>query len=170
MLRLLCPMVIVSTKSASQRFVSFRSLSRFTPPKRDFYDVLGVDRHSSTQQIKDAYIALSKKYHPDNDVANPKLHARFLAIKEAYDALNTAHKRKLYDLTNGRMQVEKRFYPYAGGPPEKKMKKRDVRWTVTVAGVKYTVNPFSGWTLTSLLLSSWLVLTLVIYILMIIFW
>ena len=176
MLRLLRGMVNASSKSASLRVASCRNISRVTSSRKDFYDVLGVDRHSSSQQIKDAYIALSKKYHPDNDVGNPKLHSRFLEINEAYDALNTPHKRDMYELSRMERLAEElearsnqRYHRY-GRPLEKESKKKEIRWTVIIAGVKYTVNPFSSWTLLSLLLSSWLILSLVIYVLLILSW
>ena len=113
----------------------------------------------------------------DHSVAlNPKLHSRFLEINEAYDALNTPHKRDMYELSRMERLAEElearsnqRYHRY-GRPLEKESKKKEIRWTVIISGVKYTVNPFSGWTLLSLLLSSWLILSLVIYVLLILSW
>jgi molecular chaperone DnaJ len=66
--------------------------------KRDYYEVLGVPKNATLDQIKAAYRALARKYHPD--VTNEdKAHAeeRFKEISEAYEVLVDDEKRKLYD-------------------------------------------------------------------------
>lgn len=65
--------------------------------KRDYYEVLGVDRSSSADEIKRAYRRLAKKYHPDRNPGNPASEAKFKEVQHAYDILNDAGKRKQYD-------------------------------------------------------------------------
>ncbi|KAK0424797.1 hypothetical protein QR680_008859 [Steinernema hermaphroditum] len=69
--------------------------SRFAPAKRCHYDVLGVSRTASQQQIKDAFYTKSKKMHPD--LADGST-GRFVELKTAYDVLRRPADRKLYDL------------------------------------------------------------------------
>ncbi len=64
--------------------------------KRDFYDVLGVPRSASADQIKSAYRKLARKYHPDvNKAADAS--TKFKEATEAYEVLSDDEKRKLYD-------------------------------------------------------------------------
>lgn len=64
--------------------------------KRDVYEVLGVSRSSSDDEIKKAYRKLAKQYHPDiNKAANAE--EKFKEVQEAYDILSDEKKRKLYD-------------------------------------------------------------------------
>ena len=64
--------------------------------KRDYYEVLGVDRSASADDIKRAYRSLARQYHPD--VCDlPDAEARFKEINEAYQVLSSAEKRGAYD-------------------------------------------------------------------------
>ncbi|MGN0413487.1 MAG: DnaJ C-terminal domain-containing protein [Lachnospiraceae bacterium] len=65
--------------------------------KRDFYEVLGVDRNADMTAIKSAYRKLAKKYHPDINKDDPKADEKFKEITEAYEVLSDEEKRKLYD-------------------------------------------------------------------------
>lgn len=65
--------------------------------KRDYYEVLGVDRHATAQEIKKAYRKLAKKYHPDTNGQNPDADRKFQEIGEAYGVLGDEEKRKQYD-------------------------------------------------------------------------
>ena len=65
--------------------------------KRDFYDILGVNRDASDDEIKKAYRKLAMKYHPDRNPDNPKAEDHFKEVKEAYEILSDAQKRAAYD-------------------------------------------------------------------------
>jgi len=65
--------------------------------KRDYYEVLGVNRDASDDDIKKAYRKLAMKWHPDRNPDNPKSEERFKEAKEAYEILTDAQKRPLYD-------------------------------------------------------------------------
>ena len=64
--------------------------------KRDYYEVLGLDRSASDSDIKKAYRTLAKKYHPDLNKA-PDAADKFKEIQEAYEVLSDAQKRAAYD-------------------------------------------------------------------------
>ena len=65
--------------------------------KRDFYEVLGVNRDASEDDIKKSYRRLAMKYHPDRNPDNPKAEESFKEAKEAYEILSDANKRAAYD-------------------------------------------------------------------------
>lgn len=65
--------------------------------KRDFYEVLGIDRNADMTAIKRAYRKLAKKYHPDINKDDPKADEKFKEVTEAYEVLSDEEKRKLYD-------------------------------------------------------------------------
>ena len=65
--------------------------------KKDYYEVLGVNRDASEEDIKKAYRKLAMKHHPDRNPDNPKSEDRFKEAKEAYEILTDAQKRAAYD-------------------------------------------------------------------------
>ena len=65
--------------------------------KRDFYDILGVNRDASEEDIKKAYRKLAMKHHPDRNPDNPKSEEHFKEAKEAYEILSDGQKRAAYD-------------------------------------------------------------------------
>lgn len=62
------------------------------------YDILGVSKTASQEEIKKAYRVLSKKYHPDNNHNNEEARNKFDEVQEAYDTLGYPDKRKQYDI------------------------------------------------------------------------
>ena len=65
--------------------------------KRDFYEVLGVDRNADDKKIKTAYRKLAKKYHPDMNPNDENAKKKFEEVGEAYAVLSDPEKRKMYD-------------------------------------------------------------------------
>lgn len=65
--------------------------------RRDYYEVLGVDRDASDADIKRAYRALGRKYHPDVNRDDPEAEATFKEISEAYAVLSNRERRAQYD-------------------------------------------------------------------------
>ena len=65
--------------------------------KRDYYEVLGVDRGADDSTIKSAYRKLAKKYHPDVNPGDKEAEKKFKEASEAYAVLSDAEKRKQYD-------------------------------------------------------------------------
>lgn len=65
--------------------------------KRDYYEVLGVQKNADEAAIKKAYRKLAKKYHPDTNAGDASAEQKFKEITEAYSVLSDPEKRKLYD-------------------------------------------------------------------------
>ena len=65
--------------------------------KRDYYEVLGVARTASADEIKSAYRKLAMKYHPDRNPGDESAKAKFQEASEAYEVLSNAEKRQRYD-------------------------------------------------------------------------
>jgi DnaJ-class molecular chaperone len=67
------------------------------PAKRDFYEVLGVGKSASADEIKKAYRKLARKFHPDVNKNDPTAEAKFKEVQEAYDVLSDTKRRESYD-------------------------------------------------------------------------
>src|SRR5919107_4371830 len=65
--------------------------------KRDYYEVLGVGREATEEDLKKAYRRQAMKYHPDRNQSDKDAEARFKEVNEAYDVLKDAEKRAAYD-------------------------------------------------------------------------
>lgn len=67
------------------------------PKKRDYYEVLGISRNATAEEIKSAYRKMAKKYHPDINPNSKEAEDKFKEASEAYEILSDANKRATYD-------------------------------------------------------------------------
>ena len=82
--------------------------------KRDYYEVLGVDRNASADEIKKAYRKLAIKYHPDKNPGDKEAEEKFKEAAEAYSILSDADKKAKYDQF-GHAGVEGAGPDFSGG-------------------------------------------------------
>ncbi|MHB1394503.1 MAG: molecular chaperone DnaJ [Clostridia bacterium] len=82
--------------------------------KRDYYEVLGVNKNASEEDIKKAYRQLAKKYHPDMNQGDKGLEAKFKEVNEAYEVLSDKDKKARYDQF-GHAGVDPNGFGGAGG-------------------------------------------------------
>src|ERR1700755_3482065 len=67
------------------------------PTKKDYYEILGVKKSASADDIRKAFRKLARKYHPDVNPGDKAAEERFKSISEANDVLSDPKKRKMYD-------------------------------------------------------------------------
>lgn len=85
--------------------------------KRDYYEVLGVSKDASDDEIKKAYRKLAIKYHPDKNPGDKEAEAKFKEINEAHDVLSDKQKRARYDQFGHAGVGGAAGNPFAGGNP-----------------------------------------------------
>ena len=68
--------------------------------KRDYYDILGISKDASEDQIKQSFRSLARKYHPDKN-KNPGAEEKFKLISAAYSVLSNTKERRDYDREHG---------------------------------------------------------------------
>jgi len=76
---------------------------------KNYYDLLGVKRNASQQEIKKAYRQLARKYHPDVNPGDKSSETRFKEINEAYEVLSDKEKRQKYDRFGDQWQYADQF-------------------------------------------------------------
>src|SRR5450432_1112452 len=67
------------------------------PPKKDYYEILGVKKSASADDIRKAFRKLARKYHPDVNPGDKAAEEKFKTLSEANDVLSDPKKRKIYD-------------------------------------------------------------------------
>jgi molecular chaperone DnaJ len=82
--------------------------------KRDYYEVLGVDRNASAEEIKKAYKKMAIKYHPDKNPGDKEAEEKFKEVAEAYSILSDPDKKARYDQF-GHAGVEGAGPDFSGG-------------------------------------------------------
>src|SRR6478672_12565007 len=83
--------------------------------KRDYYEILSVERNASGEEIKRAYRKLAVKFHPDKNPGDAHAEERFKELGEAYDVLMDGNKRAAYDRYGHAAFAQGTAGPGAGG-------------------------------------------------------
>lgn len=112
-----------------------------SPTKRDFYDILGVSKGVSPEEIKRAYRKLALEYHPDRN-KSPEATEKFKEINEAYEVLSNPKKRQTYDQFG-----HVAFDPSSGFGGAKTYQQGPFTYTYSVGGTPFSAKggPTSGW-------------------------
>src|SRR6267154_2460076 len=84
---------------------------------RDPYEVLGVSKGASPEDIKKAYRKLAKKLHPDSNKKDPKAATKFSELNGAYEIIGDEDKRKAFDRGEIDAEGKPRFQGFPGGGP-----------------------------------------------------
>src|SRR5262249_38239789 len=82
----------------ARRGVGGLATARAAPVVSDHYEVLGVSRNASADEIKRAYRELARKFHPDSNPDDPQAVERFKEVTAAYEVLSDPERRRRYDV------------------------------------------------------------------------
>lgn len=103
-------------------------------PKKDYYDVLGVAKSATQEEIKKAYKKLAMAYHPDRNLDNPKeAEEKFKELNEAYSILSDEKKRQGYDSYGFSGEPNRGWDPFSGGHPHTHAPKKNPDASVHVS-------------------------------------
>ncbi|RUS80803.1 hypothetical protein EGW08_011424 [Elysia chlorotica] len=91
--------VKASISEARALNITFNRLASTFVKNATHYEVLNISRSASTDEVRQAFISLSKKWHPDKNPKDPTRHQKFVQINEAYSTLSKPLARRDYDLT-----------------------------------------------------------------------
>src|SRR5204863_516042 len=106
-----CGGTAAAFKAALMRRTPKRSLYSHPPmAEKDYYDILGVKKNATDEELKKAYRNLAKKYHPDKNKGNKEAENKFKEISEAYVVLSDKVKRQQY------YRLGREAFSGAGGP------------------------------------------------------
>ncbi|RWS22370.1 dnaJ subfamily C member 30-like protein [Leptotrombidium deliense] len=89
--------VYVSMICELNEYRHFRFFCDYTTSKQDLYEILGISRNSTHNEIKSAYYKLSFVYHPDKNVGDEEAAKRFQEIRQAYEVLGNSERKQRYD-------------------------------------------------------------------------
>ena len=114
---------------------------------RDLYEILGVSRKATPEEIKRAYRKLAKKYHPDHNPDDPGAEQRFKEVQHAYSVLNDEKKRAQYDRFGEIGAGDFRTSPggqqvYTWGPGGQQINVEDLESLFSAFGGEASASPF----------------------------
>lgn len=104
-----------SNESPTGQRLFHRTSNLMQAAKRDYYEVLGISRDASTNDIKKQYYKLAKKFHPDTNKDDPEAAKKFAEATEAWEILGDKEKRQKYDAF-GHAGIDESGFGGGGGP------------------------------------------------------
>ncbi|XP_042880123.1 dnaJ-like protein 60 isoform X2 [Penaeus japonicus] len=139
---------ILLTSLAWQRYQAVRTLYK-SSMMQNHYELLGLKRDCTPEEIRESFIRLSKEFHPDTNPDSSELHKKFIAVNEAHSVLSKPHLRLVYDseLTNNERQD---MYNHGGiktnAPRERVIFRDDSLWEMRDRSEdhKYEHHPYYG--------------------------